>query len=132
MLPALGVRLRPSCWRTFSRGVSWISSKVPLWRHSPKERQTEEGREVLGQVAPLAAGPQLVEDGVPDIPHVRLAEAATRVDRDGLLDEFPLLVGHVAGILKGSHPNDLRKSTLVRQVIRVHLNTETGNSLTDS
>ena len=40
MLPADGVRFRPSCLRTFSRKRSWMASSAPLCRHSSKYRQT--------------------------------------------------------------------------------------------
>src|SRR5262249_57633624 len=61
------------------------------------------GREVVGEVAPLAAGPQEVEDGVEDIAHRGLAGPATGVHGDKGLDEGPLLVGQVAGVSLGSH-----------------------------
>src|SRR4051812_15183236 len=73
------------------------------------------GREVLGQVAPLAAGPQDVEDGVHHLTQVGLAGAAAGVHRDQPLDQPPLRVGHIAGVLIRSHPNDLRKSPLMGQ-----------------
>src|SRR5262249_52781494 len=76
------------------------------------------GREVLGQVAPLAAGPHEVEDGVEDVAHRRLAGPAPGVDRDQFLDERPLLVRQVAGVLNSSHPNDLWKHPLMGQSLR--------------
>ena len=65
------------------------------------------GREVLGEVAPLAARPQQVDDGIDDVAQGGRAGPATGVDRDQPLDQVPLLVCDVAGILIGSHPNDL-------------------------
>ena len=62
------------------------------------------GREVLGQVAPLAAGAQDVEDGIDDVPQVGLAGPPAGVDGDVRLDQRPLLVGHVAGVGLRSHP----------------------------
>ena len=62
------------------------------------------GREVERQVSPLAAGAENVEDGVEDIPHVRLAGPSAGVDRrDVRLDQSPLCVGDVAGIMVRSH-----------------------------
>src|SRR5262249_12379880 len=61
------------------------------------------GREVLGQVAPLAAGPQDVEGGVEDVAHRRLARPAAGVYGDQALDQAPLLIGQVAGVSLGSH-----------------------------
>src|SRR5262249_31450639 len=61
------------------------------------------GREVVGQVAPLAAGAQQVQDGVQDVTHRRLAGAASGVHGDQGLDQGPLLVGQVAGVSLGSH-----------------------------
>ena len=61
------------------------------------------GREVLGQVAPLAAGSQEVEDGIDDIPQVRLAWPPARVDGEVRLDQRPLLVGDITRVGLGSH-----------------------------
>ena len=61
------------------------------------------GRKVLGKVTPLAAGAEDVEDGVEDVAGVGLAGTATGVDRDVGLDQGPLLVGDVAGVLVRSH-----------------------------
>ena len=50
------------------------------------------GREVAGQVTPLAAGAEDVEDGVDDVPHVGLSGSpAGRSGRDVGLDQGPLL-----------------------------------------
>src|SRR5262249_21898350 len=68
------------------------------------------GREVLGQVTPLAAGAQKVEDRVHHVTQGRLTRSAARVDRDQRLDQGPLLVAHIAGVLIGSHPGNLRNS----------------------
>jgi hypothetical protein len=57
------------------------------------------GREILGEVAPLAAGAKDVEDGVNDVPRVSLAGSASGVNRDMRLDQAPLLVGDVAGVV---------------------------------
>src|SRR5205823_6615501 len=61
------------------------------------------GREVLGQVAPLAAGSQQVEDGIDDVPQVGLARPPAGVDGDARLDQGPLFVGDVAGVGLASH-----------------------------
>src|SRR5271166_997959 len=63
------------------------------------------GWEVHGQIAPLAAGAEDVEDGVEDVPYVGLAGPSAGVDRrDVRLDQGPLCVGDVAGIMVRSHP----------------------------
>ena len=69
------------------------------------------GREVLGQVAPLAAGAQDVEDGIDDVAQVGLAGPAAGVDGDVRLDQGPLRVGHVAGILMCFSSQRLMEST---------------------
>ena len=63
------------------------------------------GREVARQVSPLAAGAENVEDGIKDIPHVRLAGPSAGVDRrDVRLEQSPLRVGDIAGVTVRSHP----------------------------
>src|SRR4051812_44968246 len=63
------------------------------------------GWEVDGQITPLAAGAEDVEAGVEDVPYVGLAGPSAGADRrDVRLDQGPLLVGHVAGIMVRSHP----------------------------
>ena len=61
------------------------------------------GREVLGQVAPLAPGPQDVEDGVDHVAQVGGAGPPAGLDRQVGLDQRPLLVGDVTGVGLGSH-----------------------------
>ena len=62
------------------------------------------GREVAGQVAPLAAGAKGVEDGIDDVPHVGLAgPTATRLGRQVGSDQGPLRIGEVAGVMVHSH-----------------------------
>src|SRR5208337_683632 len=62
------------------------------------------GWEVHGQIAPLAAGAEDVKDGVEDVPYVGLAGPSAGVDRrDVRLDQGPLCVGDVAGIMVRSH-----------------------------
>ena len=61
------------------------------------------GREVLGQVPPLATGPQDVKDGIDDIPQVGDARPPAGVDRYVRLDQPPLLVGDIARVRLGSH-----------------------------
>src|SRR5262249_25338828 len=61
------------------------------------------GREVLGEVTPLATGPLDVEDRGEDVAHRGLARPAAGVHRDQRLDERPWLVGQVAGVSLGSH-----------------------------
>ena len=69
------------------------------------------GREVLGEVAPLAAGPQDVEDGIDDVAQVGLAGPPAGVDGDVRLDQGPLRVGDVAGVGLCSHDIILADST---------------------
>src|SRR5205085_7488328 len=73
------------------------------------------GREVLGQVAPLAPGAQHVEAGIDHVPEIGLAGPSSGVDRDQVPDQSPLLIGHVAGILICSRPNSLWKHPLMGQ-----------------
>jgi hypothetical protein len=61
------------------------------------------GREVLGEVAPLAVGAEDGEDGVDDVPRVGLAGPSAGVDGDVRLDQGPLRVGDVAGVMMRSH-----------------------------
>src|SRR6266852_2758079 len=61
------------------------------------------GREVLGEVAPLAAGTQEVEDGIDDVAQVGRARSPARVDGQVRLDQSPLRVADVAGVGLGSH-----------------------------
>ena len=57
-----------------------------------------------GQIAPLAAGAEDVEDGVEDVPHVGLAgPAAAGLGREVGLDQGPLGVGDVARVMVHSH-----------------------------
>ena len=64
------------------------------------------GREIDGQIAPLAAGAEDVEDGVEDVPHVCLAgPTAAGFGRHVGLDQGPLRVGDVAGVMVHSHTN---------------------------
>ena len=58
------------------------------------------GREVVGEIAPLAAGAEEVEDGIDDIPQVgRAGPTAAGFGRDVGLDQGPLGVGEVAGVM---------------------------------
>src|SRR5262249_16383401 len=62
------------------------------------------GREVAGQIAPLAAGAEEVEDGVDDVPHVGLAgPAAARLVGQMGLGQGPLGIAEVAGVMVHSH-----------------------------
>src|SRR5512135_3504375 len=64
------------------------------------------GGQVAGQVAPLAAGAEDVEDGVEDVPHPGLARPpAAGLGREVRLDQVPLGIGDVAGIVMRSHPS---------------------------
>src|SRR5262249_23959748 len=91
------------------------------------------GREVLGQEAPLAAGAHDVEEGVEHVAHRGLARSPPGVHRDQSLDEGPLLVGQVAGILLRSHPNDLWKTppygTVTKYAQRAKKTEEVGSRL---
>ena len=61
------------------------------------------GREVVGEIAPLAAGAEEVEDGIDDIPQVgRAGPTAAGFGRDVRLDQSPLGVGQVAGKMEAS------------------------------
>jgi hypothetical protein len=61
------------------------------------------GREVLGEVTPLAAGAEDVEDGIDDVPEVGLAGSPAGVDGDVWLDQGQLRVSDVAGVSLSSH-----------------------------
>src|SRR3982751_4703810 len=62
------------------------------------------GGQVAGQVAPLAAGAEDVEDGVQDIPHLGLAgPPAAGLGREMRHDQVPLGIGDVAGVVVGCH-----------------------------
>src|SRR3954465_9243112 len=61
------------------------------------------GREILGEITPLAAGPHEIQNGVHDVAHGGLARATSRIDRDDGLDERPLAIGQVTRILLASH-----------------------------
>jgi hypothetical protein len=57
------------------------------------------GREVDGEVPLLAAGAEDVQDGVDDVPRVGHAGSPAGVDWDVQLDQGPLRVGDVAGVM---------------------------------
>ena len=62
------------------------------------------GREVDGQVAPLAAGANEIEDGIQDIPQVGLAGPPTAgLGRDVWLDQGPVGISEVTGVRVRSH-----------------------------
>lgn len=61
------------------------------------------GREVLGQVSPLAPSPEEVQDGIHDIPKVRRPRPPARVYRQERLDQCPLGVREVTRVVMGSH-----------------------------
>ena len=62
------------------------------------------GRQVNREVAPLAAGAKDVEDGIDDVPHRRLpGPSSGRSGREVRLDQGPLRVGDVAGVVVYSH-----------------------------
>ena len=62
------------------------------------------GREVAGQVAPLAAGAEEIENGVEDVVQVgRAGPTAAGFGRDVGLDQGLLDVGEVAGVMVHSH-----------------------------
>ena len=61
------------------------------------------GWEVAGQIAPLAAGAEDIQDGVDDVPHVGLAGSSAGGGGDVGLDQDPLRVGDVAGVMVRSH-----------------------------
>jgi hypothetical protein len=69
------------------------------------------GREVDGQVASLASGAEDVED---DVAHVgRSGPTAGSGGREVRLDQGPLLVAEVAGVVVGSHPLPTSLGTLM-------------------
>ena len=76
------------------------------------------GREVLGQVTPLAAGAQDVEDGIDDVAQVGLAGPAAGVDGQVRLDQGPLRVGDVAGVGLRSHTSFYASTPLMGQSLR--------------
>ena len=58
------------------------------------------GREVLGEIAPLAAGAGDVEDGVNDVPQVGLAgPTAAGFGRQVGFEQGPLVVGEVTRVM---------------------------------
>src|SRR5271166_1225475 len=58
------------------------------------------GREVLGEIAPLAAGAGDVEDGVDDLPQVGLAGPAAAGFRWQMgFEEGPLVIGEVTRVM---------------------------------
>ena len=61
------------------------------------------GKEIRGEVTPLASGPKDVEDGIDDIAQVGRARPPARIDGQVWFDQAPLGVGEVAGIGLGSH-----------------------------
>ena len=62
------------------------------------------GWQVSGQVPPLAPGAEDLEDGVDDVPHVGLAGPSAGANRrDVRLDQGPLGIGDVAGVVVCSH-----------------------------
>src|SRR5262249_99836 len=63
----------------------------------------------------LAAGTQKVQDGIEDVTHVGLARSAARIDRDVWLDQGPLFIRYVTGIVCRSHPSKLGKHPLMGQ-----------------
>ena len=89
-------------------------------RHWSKYRQTVLlGGKSTGRYAPLAAGAEDVEDGVDDVPHVGLAGPPAGSDgREVRLDQGPLLVGDVAGVVVRSHPPSTSLGTLMGQSLR--------------
>src|SRR3954451_18200163 len=63
------------------------------------------GGEVAGEVTPLATGAEDVEDGVEDVAHVSLTGPPAGLDgRDVRLDQGPLRVGEVTGVVVRFHP----------------------------
>ena len=91
--------------------MSRVPSRSPLVEVAPDGAL---GREVVGQVPPLAAGAEDVEDGVEDVPHVGLAgPSAAGLGRDVRLDQGPLGVGDVAGVVVRSHPIPTTHSPLM-------------------
>src|SRR5262249_56149755 len=77
------------------------------------------GREVLGEVAPVAAGAEDVEDGVDDVPHVGLAgPPAGSGGREVRRDQGPLLVSDGAGVVLSPHPLSPSLVTLGGQSVR--------------
>ncbi len=64
------------------------------------------GGQVAGEVPPLASGPEDIEDGVEDVAHVGLAgPPAAWLGREVRLDQGPLGIGDVAGVVVRSHTN---------------------------
>ncbi len=64
------------------------------------------GWQVAGEVSPLASGTEDVEDGVEDVAHVGFAgPPAAWLGREVRLDQDPLGIGDIAGIVVRSHTN---------------------------
>src|SRR2546423_10688058 len=62
------------------------------------------GREIVGEVSPLAAGPHEVEDGVYDLANVHATSASARHGRrDQRSDASPLGIGKVGGVGFSNH-----------------------------
>src|ERR1019366_1480978 len=99
---ARGVRLLLSADPLAEQVVDGVQGAVvpPLIEVPPHSRL---GREVLGEVTPLAAGTQDVEDGIDYVAQVGLAWSAAGVDGQLRLDQKPLRVGYVAGVGLCSH-----------------------------
>src|SRR5262245_57475136 len=89
------------------------------------------GREVVGQLPPLAAGAQEVQDGV---------DEAAAIDFDGVADlgkaartdvganELPLLIGQVAGVLFGRrHARIIRTRSICKPPLRRSRGADGGN-----
>ena len=62
------------------------------------------GREVMGQIPPLATAPHEVDDGVYHLANVHATRTTTRLGRrDQRSDAFPLGIGKVSGVSSPSH-----------------------------
>src|ERR1019366_7829938 len=122
---ARGVRLLLSADPLARQVVDGSQGAVvpPLIEVPPHSRL---GREVLGEVTPLAAGTQDVEDGIDYVAQAGLAWSAAGVDGQLRLDQKPLRVGYVAGVGLCSHESFYASSPplmgqSLRPANRVHL-----------
>src|SRR5271157_6670197 len=75
------------------------------------------GGEILGEVTPLAAGPEDVEDGIDDVAQIGLARPSARMDGQVWFDQGPLGVGEIAGVGLGSHTSFYEARPLMGQTL---------------
>src|SRR6185503_7611176 len=83
------------------------------------------GREVPGEVAPLAAAAEDVEDGIDDVAHVGDSGPPSGWSgREMRPDQGPLCVGEVAGVVVCSHTTSTSLDPLMFPLWDSHLVTD--------